>query len=189
MSEIEAQIRESIAVKEKLLAQGGGEVIERMVRAVVDAYTAGHRLYVCGNGGSAADSQHIAGELVGRFMKERRGLACMAFTTDTSVLTAVSNDYSFEAVFERQVEAFVREGDVVLGISTSGNSPNVVRALEQARKQGAVTLALSGRGGGRLADVADVCLVAPADTSPRIQEIHITAAHILCEEVEKRLSP
>ena len=152
---------------------------------IVDAYRAGGRLYLCGNGGSAADCQHIAGELVGRFLMERRALPCLALTTDTSVMTAVANDYSFEAVFERQVEAFAREGDVVLGISTSGNSENVNRAMEKAKALGAATLAFSGRDGGRLAEIADLCLVAPAQGSPRIQEIHITAAHILCNLVER----
>jgi len=185
VNEVETQIRASIEVKEKLLASGAAQVVERMAHVIVQALKQGRRLYVCGNGGSAADSQHIAGELVGRFMKERHGLPCVALTTDTSVLTAVANDYSFETVFERQVEALVRQGDVVLGISTSGNSPNVVRALERARELGAATLALSGRGGGRLAAVADLCVVAPADTSPRIQEAHITIAHILCDLVEK----
>ena len=185
MNEVERQIRESIEVKERLLAAGGAEVVERMARTVVEAYRAGGRLYLCGNGGSAADCQHIAGELVGRFLMERRALPCLALTTDTSVMTAVANDYSFEGMFERQVEAFVREGDVVLGVSTSGNSENVNRAMEKAKALGAATLAFSGRGGGRLAEIVDVCLVAPGDTSPRIQEIHITAAHILCDLVER----
>ena len=187
MSEAAKQIRESIAVKERWLSSGGADQIERMVEVVVEALGAGSRLYVCGNGGSAADSQHIAGEFVGRFMKERRALSCVALTTDTSVLTAVANDYDFDAVFERQVDAHVQEGDVLLAISTSGGSANVVRAVEKAKELGATTLALSGREGGRLAEVADICMVAPAETSPRIQEVHITAAHILCDLVERRL--
>jgi D-sedoheptulose 7-phosphate isomerase len=187
VSEIEAQVRASIAAKERLLAQGGAEVIERMAQVAVKALKAGGRIYVCGNGGSAADSQHIAGELVGRFLKERAALPCVALSTDTSVLTAVANDYDFSEVFARQVEAHARPGDVVLGISTSGNSPNVVKALERARELGAATLALSGRGGGRLAQVADVCLTAPGDSSPRIQEVHITAAHVLCDLIERRM--
>jgi len=187
LSEAAKQIRESIAVKERWLSSGGADQIERMVEVVVEALGAGSRLYVCGNGGSAADSQHIAGEFVGRFMKERRALSCVALTTDTSVLTAVANDYDFDAVFERQVDAHVQEGDVLLAISTSGGSANVVRAVEKAKELGATTLALSGREGGRLAEVADICMVAPAETSPRIQEVHITAAHILCDLVERRL--
>ena len=187
MSDVEAQIRESIEVKERLLAQGGARVVERMAEVVVDALRAGRRLYVCGNGGSAADSQHIAGELVGRFMKERAALPCVALTTDTSVLTALGNDYDFDAIYERQVEAHVRQGDVLLAISTSGSSPNVLRAVARAREQGATTLGLAGRDGGRLAQAVHLCLVVPAQTSPRIQEVHITVAHVLCDLVERRL--
>jgi D-sedoheptulose 7-phosphate isomerase len=187
MPEVEAQIRESIAAKERLLKQGGAETVARMASVVTAAFRAGGRLYVFGNGGSAADSQHLAGELVGRFMMERDALPCMAFTTDTSVLTAVANDYGYDRAFERQVEAFVKPGDVVLGISTSGASENVNRALRRAGELGATVLALSGRTGGDMAGIADVCLVAPADTSPRIQEVHITVIHILCDMIERGL--
>jgi len=187
LSEVEKQIRRSIEVKEALMASGEAETIERMVEAVSSALEAGRRLYIFGNGGSAADAQHIAGELVGRFMKERRALPVHALTTDTSVLTAVANDYGFDESFARQVEAYVEQGDVVLALSTSGGSSNVVRAAELARKRGATVLALSGKGGGRLKDVADLCVVVPADESPRVQEAHITIGHILCDLVEKRL--
>jgi len=186
-NEVERQLHRSVEVKLALLAEGGAAIIERMADAVVEALKGGRRFYLFGNGGSAADAQHIAGELVGRFMKERGALPVLAFTTDTSVLTAVSNDYGFENCFVRQVEAFVGKADVVLAISTSGESPNVVKAAELARKKGAKVLALSGRGGGKLKDVADICLVVPTDESPRIQEVHITVGHILCGLVEKRL--
>ena len=187
MNEAERQIHRSIEVKLALLADGGAGLVEQMANVVAGALESGHRFYLLGNGGSAADAQHIAGELVGRFNMERRALPVAALTTDTSVLTAVANDYGFEECFARQVEAFVQQGDVVMGISTSGNSPNVVNALKLAREKGAKVLALSGRGGGKLKELADVCLVAPADESARIQETHITVGHIICALVEERL--
>jgi len=185
-NEVEQLIQESIETKQAFLADGGAEVVEQMAEAVLAALRNGHRIYLCGNGGSAADCQHIAGEFIGRFMMEREPAPCLALTTDSSILTCLSNDYSFDIVFERQVNAFVQEGDVVVGLSTSGNSPNILRALEAAKARGAVTLGFSGRGGGKLKAVADICLVAPADTSARIQELHITCAHILCRLVESR---
>ena len=186
MSEVERQIHRSVEVKLAFLADGGARTVEKMAEAVLAALRGGHRIYLCGNGGSAADSQHIAGELVGRFMKERGPLPCVALTTDTSVLTCLSNDYPFEKVFERQVNALVENGDVLIALSTSGDSPNVLRAVEAAKRRSAVTLGFSGRGGGKLKELADICLVAPADESPRIQELHITCAHVLCELVESR---
>jgi len=186
MGEVERQIRRSIEVKRAFLASGGAKVLERMAAAVLKALRQGKRVYICGNGGSAADSQHIAGEFVGRFMMERAPLPCVALTTDTSVLTWLDNDYSFDGVFERQVNAHVRKGDVLIALSTSGNSPNVLLAVAAAKKRGAVTLGFSGRGGGKLLKAADLCLVAPDDQSPRIQELHITCGHVLCELVEKR---
>jgi len=185
MSDAERLMRESIETKERFLREGGGTVLQRMADAIVGALRRGKRIYVCGNGGSAADAQHIAGELIGRFMRERAPLPCIALTTDTSVLTAIANDYSFDAVFERQVIGLVAEGDVLLALSTSGRSANVVRAVQAARARGAVTLGFSGRDGGRLLELCDLCLVAPSDVSARIQEVHITAAHILCELVER----
>ena len=187
MKEAERLLHRSIEVKLALLAEGGADIIERMAEAIADAFRNGRRLYFVGNGGSAADAQHLAGEMVGRFTLERRALPAVALTTDTSVLTAVSNDYGFDECFARQVEALVERDDVVLGLSTSGNSPNVLRALERARDKGARILALAGRGGGRMNSLADLCLVVPADESARIQEAHITVGHILCELVEKRL--
>ena len=187
MNRVEQELHRSVEVKLALLAEGGAEVIQKMADAIADALAAGNRFYAFGNGGSAADAQHIAGELVGRFMKERRGLPCQSFATDTSVMTAIANDYGFDNIFTRQVEAFVKKGDVVLALSTSGNSPNVVKAAKAARERGAKVLALSGRGGGELKKIADICLVVPADESPRIQETHITVGHIICGLVESRL--
>lgn len=185
MSYAEESLRKSIRVKEQFLADGGAGLLEQMAGRVVAALKSGRRMYLCGNGGSAADAQHVAGELVGRFLMERAPLPCVALTTDTSVLTCLANDYSFEDIFERQVNALVSEGDILVAISTSGNSVNVLKAVAAAKAHGATVLGLSGRGGGRLAQEADLCLVAPADDSPAIQELHIACLHILCALVER----
>jgi D-sedoheptulose 7-phosphate isomerase len=181
---IERQLRESIRVKEQVLASGV-DVIAQMARMLIDCFKGGHKVLLCGNGGSAADAQHLAGELVGRFRRERRALPAVALTTDTSVLTAVANDYGYEEVFARQVTALASEGDVVIGLSTSGNSPNVLKALEVARKAGCGTIAFTGRDGCKLKSAADLCLAVDADDTPRIQEAHITVGHILCDLVEE----
>lgn len=144
----------------------------------------GNKLLFMGNGGSAADSQHIAAEIVGRYKRERRGLPAIALTTDTSILTSVGNDYGFEFIFSRQVEALCVPGDVVFGISTSGNSANVVRAIETAKQIGAITVAMSGGSGGKLSQLCDHNLVMPSADTPRIQEAHIFIGHMLCELAE-----
>lgn len=149
-----------------------------------DCLKRGNKILFMGNGGSAADSQHIAAEIVGRYKKERRGLPAIALTTDTSILTSVGNDYGFEFIFSRQVEALCLPDDVVFGISTSGNSPNVVRAIETARQIGATTVAMSGGSGGKLAELCDHNLVMPSNDTPRIQEAHIFIGHMLCELAE-----
>jgi len=146
---------------------------------------AGGRVYWMGNGGSAADSQHLAAELVGRFEQDRPGLASVALTTDTSILTSVANDYGFEQVFARQVEALCRDGDVLVGLSTSGNSPNVVAAMERAAGLGVFRVGLAGADGGRLRGHCDLCLRVPATSTARIQEAHIVLGHILCDLVER----
>lgn len=150
-----------------------------------DALDAGHKVLFCGNGGSAADSQHLAAELVGRFVKERRSLPAIALTTDTSILTAVANDYAYDDVFARQVEGLGQAGDVLVGISTSGNSKNVVKAVEEAKKKGLKTIAFTGQGGGRLGELCDVTVAVPSKVTARIQEMHILAGHIICELVEE----
>ena len=165
------------------------EAIEQAARTICDALADGGSVYVMGNGGSAADAQHLACELVGRFQKERRALPCLALTTDTSVLTAIANDYSSEDIFTRQVQAFVGAGDVVIGISTSGRSVNVNRALEEARRRGARTVGLAGRAGSPMAELCEVAVCVPADETPRIQEAHQTIIHILCHLVEQELFP
>ncbi|MZH02544.1 MAG: D-sedoheptulose 7-phosphate isomerase [Nitrospinae bacterium] len=145
------------------------------------------KLILMGNGGSAADSQHIAAELVGRFKKERRAIPAIALTVDTSSLTALGNDYGFDTIFERQVEAHAREKDAVVGISTSGNSENVVRALKRANAIGAETIGLVGNNGGKIKDVANLSIVVPSNDTARIQEVHITIGHIICELIEEDL--
>ena len=145
----------------------------------------GHKILLCGNGGSAADSQHIAAEFVGRFVKERKGLPAIAFTTDTSILTAIGNDYGYDEVFRRQVDAIGREGDVLIGISTSGNSGNVVKAFEQAKKQGMKILALTGHKESKMSALADVAIKVPAPITARVQECHIMIGHMICEYIDE----
>jgi D-sedoheptulose 7-phosphate isomerase len=147
---------------------------------LMDTFGNGGKILLCGNGGSAADAQHIAAEFTGRFVRERRALPAIALTTDTSALSAIGNDYGFERVFERQVEALAERGDLVIGISTSGNSSNVLRALDLANSIGCLTLGLSGRGGGKMNDLCDLNIVVPSDVTARIQEMHILIGHILC---------
>ena len=161
--------------------------ISLAVNLLVERFAAGNKLLVCGNGGSAADAMHICGELVCRFFKERQALPAIALNADPAVLTAWSNDYSYESVFSRQVEALANPGDVVWGISTSGNSKNVVAALKTARERGASTIALTGHGGGAMAEYADVLLAVPLAVTPRIQEAHSVTYHIICEAVEAAL--
>ena len=145
----------------------------------------GGKILLMGNGGSAADAQHLAAEFVGRFVKERRGLPAIALTTDTSILTAVSNDYGYDKVFTRQVEALVSPGDLVVGLSTSGNSPNVVNALTRAKELGASTVGLTGAGGGSMAALCDLCIKVPSSITARIQEAHILIGHIACAAVDE----
>ena len=185
--EIQGILRDTARLHEALLEQA--QSIEQAARTICDALAAGGRLYVMGNGGSAADAQHLACELVGRFEKERRPLPCQALTSDTSVLTSLLNDYGADDVFTRQVAAFAREGDVVVGISTSGRSANVNRALAEARRRGARTVGLTGRSGGQMPGLCDVAVCVPADHTPRIQEGHQTVIHIICHLVERELFP
>lgn len=153
----------------------------------VEAFRRGNKILLCGNGGSAADAQHIATEFVSRFRRERPGLPAIALTTDTSLLTAIGNDYGYERVFARQVEAHGRPGDLIIGISTSGTSASVIAAIQAARAAAMVTVGFTGASGGALAECVDYCLRVPSDNTARIQEVHITAAHIVCEIVERAL--
>jgi D-sedoheptulose 7-phosphate isomerase len=162
--------------------------LEAIARAMLDALRGSGKILWCGNGGSAGDAQHLAAELVGRFSRERRGLASMALTTDTSILTAVANDYGFEAVFSRQVEALGRPGDVLVAMSTSGNSRNVLAAVQAARAQGLVTVAFTGAGGGKLGPLADHLLAVDARVLARVQEAHMLAGHLLCDWIDKQMA-
>lgn len=161
--------------------------VEAIASAVVAALRAGKKVLWCGNGGSAAEAQHMAAELSGRFLRERPGLASEALSVNTSTITAVGNDYGYDSIFSRQVEAFAVAGDVVIALTTSGNSPNVVRALEAAKKKGAIAVAFTGNGGGAIAATADLVLLGPDGYSAIVQEVHQVMAHIVCDLVEQRI--
>lgn len=176
-------VEESVKVKQQMLP-AALPAAEQAALALIKAFEKGNRLFLCGNGGSAADSQHIAAEFIGRFRKERRALPAIALTTDTSVLTCLPNDYSYEIIFSRQLEGLGRSGDVLWGISTSGKSGNVLRAFETAAKMGIMTVAMTGHDGGPMGRMADICMNVPATVTARIQEAHITLAHAICEIVE-----
>ncbi|MBF0521555.1 MAG: D-sedoheptulose 7-phosphate isomerase [Candidatus Omnitrophica bacterium] len=184
-NKVEQIFRESIDVKEKTLKANLNNIVLAS-KEIVRALKKGKKIIFFGNGGSAADSQHAAAELVGRFQKERRALPAIALTTDTSILTALGNDYSFDIVFKRQIEALGQKGDVAFGISTSGNSQNVVEAIKQAKKMGLKTMSLSGRDGGALAKLTDISIIVPAEKTARIQESHSCIIHAICELVESQ---
>jgi D-sedoheptulose 7-phosphate isomerase len=186
MNTIKQQLLESAEVK-RLVAENLTEKIAQAAQMIIDSYRNGGKLILFGNGGSAADAQHLAGEMVGRFLKERAALPAIALNTNTSILTALGNDYDFDVIFARQLEAWAKKGDVVIGISTSGNSQNVLKGIEKARSLNAQTIGLTGRGGGQLAKIVHLALIVPSDDTPRIQEAHITIGHILCDIVERAL--
>jgi D-sedoheptulose 7-phosphate isomerase len=176
-------ITEHLAVIQSLRDQR--PTLERIATEMTRTVLAGNKIIWCGNGGSAADAQHLAAELVGRFRRERRGLPSIALTTDTSILTAVGNDYGFDQVFSRQIEALCHKRDLVVGITTSGNSKNVCAALQAAREIGAATVAFTGEGGGTAADISDIALRVLSKDTARIQEAHILCGHILCDWIEE----
>lgn len=183
---IKFQLKESATVKEKIATQN----IENIISAFNLIYTcikSGGKIFLCGNGGSAADSQHIAAELVVKLRSNRNPLPAIALTTDTSILTAVSNDYGFSQVFVRQIEALGEVNDILIGISTSGNSENVINAVEYANENGIKTLALTGRVGGKLAERVNLSINVPSDDVQRIQEAHMTISHIICDLLEQSL--
>lgn len=180
---IQTLISEHIQVITQLTKlQGEIEQFASLCRAAIRN---GNKILFMGNGGSAADAQHLAAEFVGRFEKERSGLPAIAITTDTSILTAAGNDYGFEQIFARQVEALANPGDVVVGISTSGNSPNIVKAMEAARRRKTVTIGLTGEGGGQMAGLCDICVKVPSRHTARIQESHILIGHIVCASIDE----
>lgn len=183
---IKTEILEHIAVQ-NLVARDLVPQIGRAARLMIDALKTGNKIIFFGNGGSAADAQHLAAELVGRYRRDRKALAALALTTDTSIMTAVANDFGFNTIFSRQLEGLAQPGDVAVGISTSGNSPNVFEGLEKALKLKCKTIGLLGGKGGKIAGLVHVALTVPSEQTPRIQESHITIGHILCRLVEEAL--
>lgn len=179
--------RDSVSAKEQFFTKKNIALVVKFAEMVVKSFKAGGKLMLVGNGGSAADSQHIAAEFINRFEIERPPLPALALTTDSSDLTSIGNDYSFDQIFSKQVRALGRKGDVLLAISTSGNSANVMKAVETARSMGIKTVALTGKDGGKLAGAADLLLNVEAKKTARIQEVHITICHILCELVDNML--
>lgn len=185
---IVSQIKESVSVKESILRDSDTlDVIKEVAELVTDAYKNGFKTLLAGNGGSAADAQHIAGEFVSRFYFDRPGLPSIALSTDTSILTAIGNDYGFDKLFERQVQAQGVAGDVFIGISTSGNSKNIIKALLASKEKGIKTVGLTGQSGGNMAELCDFCIKVPSMETPRIQESHILIGHIICCIVEEAI--
>ena len=181
-------IGDSISVKKRILEDEGLiNLLHEVADKCIAAFRQGNRVLLAGNGGSAADAQHIAAEFVGRYAFDRPGLPAIAFTTDTSMLTAIGNDYGFDQIFCRQLEANGRKGDVFIGISTTGNSPNVIAALQRARELDIITIGLTGQGGGEMQSLCDFCIKVPSMSTPRIQESHIMLGHIICGLVEEAL--
>lgn len=185
---IDKEIRDSLEVKKKLLEST--EIMAQLHLAcekAIDVYKKGRKILVAGNGGSAADAQHIVAEFVSRFYFDRPGLPAIALTTDTSIITAIGNDYGYEKLFSRQIEANGAKGDIFMGISTSGNSANVIAGLKQAKKQGIFCLSFSGESGGKMKELSDLCICVPSSNTPRVQESHILMGHIICAAVEEAL--
>lgn len=180
------RIKDSIEAKQATLQDPQlVDLISRIAQACVHGLKNGGKVIFFGNGGSAADAQHLAAELAGRYLKERNALPAIALTTNTSCLTAIANDYGYDAVFSRQIEALGNRGDIAIGISTSGNSNNVIRAMRVAREKGLITVGLTGQSGGQLRHESQYCLCVPSERTPRIQEVHILVGHILCEIIEE----
>lgn len=184
MTLVRNRILDSIKVKKISLESEAKKIVDAS-RLIYNSLRDGGKVVLFGNGGSAADAQHIAGELMGKFKIDRKALPALALTVNTSVLTATANDYSYGYVFERQIEGIGRKGDVAVGISTSGTSENVIKGLKKAKEKGMHTIGLSGEGGGKMKDICDICIEAKSKDTPRIQEFHITVGHIICELVEK----
>ena len=181
-------IEESIKIKNNILNnQKILNELSLIISAINNTLRQGRKILLAGNGGSAADAQHFAGEIIGRFKKERKGYPAIALTTDSSVLTSWTNDYTFNTVFSRQIEALGKKKDIFFGISTSGNSRNIIEAVKKAKELGIFTICLLGKNGGKLKDLVDFSIVVPSNNTPRIQECHIMLIHIICEEVEKQL--
>jgi len=176
------KLKQSVIQDRTMIGQLG-----EIARSIITVYNNGGKVLLAGNGGSAADAQHIAGELVSRFYFNRPGLAAVALTTDSSIVTAIANDYGYDYVFKRQLEALATKNDLFIGISTSGNSPNIVRALEFCRENHITSVGLTGESGGKMLDLCDWCICVPSSETPRIQEVHITIGHAICAVVEEQL--
>jgi D-sedoheptulose 7-phosphate isomerase len=186
LAQVTASMKEGSDLRMKVAQECGPAIVQAAI-VMAECLRAGGKLLFFGNGGSAADAQHLAAEFVGRFLLERRGLPAIALTTDSSILTAIGNDYGFDRVFSRQIEALGQAGDVAFGISTSGNSPNVIAALKQAKSQHLKTIGLAGKDGGQLRQCCDIPLVVTSTNTARVQECHITIGHLLCELAENDL--
>jgi D-sedoheptulose 7-phosphate isomerase len=188
LEKIRLQIEASIQTKQQILADSTlVALIADVAQKVIDAYRNNKKTLLAGNGGSAADAQHIAGELVARFYFDRPGLPSIALTTDSSIITAIGNDYGYDYLFARQVEALGNTGDIFFGLSTSGNSPNVLRALDVCKQKGILSIGFTGETGGKMSDKCDICIKVPSNDTPRIQESHILIGHIICCLVEQEL--
>lgn len=184
-------IKNEIALHVKTIALVQEKLQDKILKGCKMALTCiggGKKVLLCGNGGSAADAQHIATEFTGRYKTERRGLPAIALTTDTSALSAIGNDYGFDRVFSRQVEALANKNDLLIAISTSGNSPNIIQAIKEAKSKGCQVLGLSGKNGGKMNDICDLNIVVPSSDTPRIQEMHILIGHIICQAVDDHFS-
>ena len=185
---IKDNLQKSIDCKTKLLEDKNNiQIIEKICKEIIKCYKNGNKICVCGNGGSAADAQHFVAELVGRYLINRKAMPAIAFTTDTSILTAIGNDFGYNEIFKRQAEALVEEGDILIGITTSGNSKNIELAMIESKRKGAKIVGLLGKTGGVCKDLCDFPIVVNSDRTPNIQECHIAIIHIICEIVEKEL--
>ncbi len=180
-------VKDSIEAKELFFNEENISLVLRSAEAIVESFNSGGKLLIAGNGGSASDAQHMAAEFVNRFEIERPPLPALALTTDTSNITSIGNDYSFDEIFSKQIKALGRSGDIFIAISTSGNSPNIIKAVEAAREIGIKVIGLTGKGGGELAPLSDILLNVETETTARIQEVHITVIHILCSLVDEML--
>lgn len=187
MDTIKASFEEHLSVLQAVGKENAAQA-SSAAQKITDCLKKGGKIMICGNGGSAADSQHFAAELAGRYKKERKALAAVSLTTDTSSLTAIGNDYGFERIFARQVEALGRKGDVLVALSTSGNSSNVLEAISAAKKAGMQVIGMTGASGGKMKSLCDLCICIPSSNTPRIQEAHITIIHIICETVENEFA-
>lgn len=188
VSTIQERIKASIAVKEQIIHEGTLlPVIEKVVQVITEAFQQGHAVYFCGNGGSAADAQHLAAEFSGRFYKDRKALPSEALHCNTSYLTAVANDYSYDVIYARLIEGIAKKGDILIGLSTSGNSANILKAFEKAAELGVITIGMTGASGGKMKGNCNYLINVPSSDTPRIQESHILIGHILCELTEKNI--